>query len=180
MCGSSTSWCLVDRVSPSVRRGDHHHHPVHPVDVGPCRDCVAGCQFRVSQVRRDLHSGQVVRRDRFRPRAGRGYGDQVDSWINPTLLVCGCLAVTTYVLQAGVFLTADAARVGSTSSCTPHPAGPTTRQGRWGEAYFDALRELFELDPQATATITTPLPSTSRITPFGPTGHGPVSGRRGR
>jgi glutamyl-tRNA reductase len=37
-----------------------------------------------------------------------------------------------------------------------------------GEAYADALRELFELDPQATAAITTPLRSASRVAPSGP------------
>lgn len=41
-----------------------------------------------------------------------GYGDRVSSWINPTSLVGGCLAVTTCAFLAGVFLTADAARVG--------------------------------------------------------------------
>jgi cytochrome d ubiquinol oxidase subunit II len=39
-----------------------------------------------------------------------GYGDPVHSWLNPTSLVGGCLAVTTCVFLAGVFLTADAAR----------------------------------------------------------------------
>jgi cytochrome bd ubiquinol oxidase subunit II len=42
----------------------------------------------------------------------RGYGDRISSWINPTSLIAGCLAVTTCVFLAGVFLTADAARVG--------------------------------------------------------------------
>jgi cytochrome d ubiquinol oxidase subunit II len=42
----------------------------------------------------------------------RGYGDRIGSWLNPTSLIGGCLAVTTCVLLAGVFLTADAARVG--------------------------------------------------------------------
>jgi len=42
----------------------------------------------------------------------RGYGNRISSWINPTSLVGGCLAVTTCVFLAGVFLTADAARVG--------------------------------------------------------------------
>ena len=41
----------------------------------------------------------------------RGYGDPIGSWINPTSLVGGFLAVTTCVFLAGVFLTADAARV---------------------------------------------------------------------
>jgi cytochrome bd ubiquinol oxidase subunit II len=41
-----------------------------------------------------------------------GYGNRIGSWINPTSLVGGCLAVTTCVFLAGVFLTADAARVG--------------------------------------------------------------------
>ncbi|HYZ68958.1 MAG TPA: cytochrome d ubiquinol oxidase subunit II [Mycobacterium sp.] len=41
-----------------------------------------------------------------------GYGDPVRSWVNPTSMVGGCLAVTTCVFLAGVFLTADAARVG--------------------------------------------------------------------
>ncbi|HZA11027.1 cytochrome d ubiquinol oxidase subunit II [Mycobacterium sp.] len=39
-----------------------------------------------------------------------GYGDRVGSWVNPTSLVGGFLAVTTCVFLAGVFLTADAAR----------------------------------------------------------------------
>ena len=42
----------------------------------------------------------------------RGYGNRMSSWINPTSLVGGCLAVTTCAFLAGVFLTADAARVG--------------------------------------------------------------------
>lgn len=42
----------------------------------------------------------------------RGYGDRVGSWVNPTSLVGGCLAVATCVFLAGVFLTADAARAG--------------------------------------------------------------------
>jgi cytochrome d ubiquinol oxidase subunit II len=42
----------------------------------------------------------------------RGYGDRISSWINPTSLVGGCLAVTTCAFLAGVFLTADAGRVG--------------------------------------------------------------------
>jgi cytochrome d ubiquinol oxidase subunit II len=41
-----------------------------------------------------------------------GYGDPISSWVNPTSLVGGALAVTTCVFLAGVFLTADAARVG--------------------------------------------------------------------
>jgi cytochrome bd ubiquinol oxidase subunit II len=41
-----------------------------------------------------------------------GYGDRVGSWINPTSLVGGCLAVGTCVFLAGVFLTADATRAG--------------------------------------------------------------------
>lgn len=42
-----------------------------------------------------------------------GYGDRVGSWLNPTSLVGGCLAVATCVFLAGVFLTADAARAGN-------------------------------------------------------------------
>ncbi|MDT5260490.1 MAG: cytochrome bd ubiquinol oxidase subunit [Mycobacterium sp.] len=41
-----------------------------------------------------------------------GYGDPIGSWINPTSLVGGCLAVTTCIFLAGVFLTADGARTG--------------------------------------------------------------------
>ncbi|HET6736381.1 cytochrome d ubiquinol oxidase subunit II [Mycobacterium sp.] len=44
----------------------------------------------------------------------QGYGDRVGSWINPTSLVGGGLAVTTCVFLAGVFLTADATRAGNT------------------------------------------------------------------
>jgi glutamyl-tRNA reductase len=45
---------------------------------------------------------------------------------------------------------------------------PTVRvqqlaKGDGGEAYADALRELFELDPQTTAAITTPLRSASTV-----------------
>jgi cytochrome d ubiquinol oxidase subunit II len=41
-----------------------------------------------------------------------GYGNRVTSWINPTSMVGGCLAVSTCVFLAGVFLTADADRGG--------------------------------------------------------------------
>ncbi len=41
-----------------------------------------------------------------------GYGDRISSWVNPTSLVGGCLAVTTCAFLAGVFLSADAGRVG--------------------------------------------------------------------
>ena len=47
-----------------------------------------------------------------RVRSG-GYGDPITSWLNPTSVVGGCLAVTTCAFLAGVFLTADAARGGS-------------------------------------------------------------------
>ncbi len=43
-----------------------------------------------------------------------GYGDLLGSWLNPTSLVGGFLAVATCVFLAGVFLTADAARAGDT------------------------------------------------------------------
>jgi cytochrome d ubiquinol oxidase subunit II len=41
-----------------------------------------------------------------------GYGDLVGSWINPTSVVGGCLAVATCIFLAGVFLTSDADRAG--------------------------------------------------------------------
>ncbi|MFZ0833848.1 MAG: cytochrome d ubiquinol oxidase subunit II [Mycobacterium sp.] len=41
-----------------------------------------------------------------------GYGDRIGSWLNPTSLVGGGLAMATSVFLAGVFLTADAARAG--------------------------------------------------------------------
>ncbi len=43
----------------------------------------------------------------------QGYGDRIGSWLNPTSLVGGCLAVGACIFLAGVFLTADAARAGS-------------------------------------------------------------------
>jgi cytochrome d ubiquinol oxidase subunit II len=43
-----------------------------------------------------------------------GYGEQFGSWLNPTSLVGGGLAVATSAFLAGVFLTADAARGGRT------------------------------------------------------------------
>ena len=39
-----------------------------------------------------------------------------------------------------------------------------------GQAYADALRELFELDPRAAAAITTPLRGASKVPPSGPDG----------
>jgi cytochrome bd ubiquinol oxidase subunit II len=39
-----------------------------------------------------------------------GYGDLIGSWVNPTSIVGGALAVSTSVFLAGVFLCADAAR----------------------------------------------------------------------
>jgi cytochrome d ubiquinol oxidase subunit II len=44
-----------------------------------------------------------------------GYGDLIGSWVNPTSLVGGALAVATCIFLAGVFLTADAARAGETA-----------------------------------------------------------------
>lgn len=44
-----------------------------------------------------------------------GYGDSISSWVNPTSMVGGCLAVATSVVLAGVFLCADAARSGDES-----------------------------------------------------------------
>ncbi|MEU2031082.1 cytochrome d ubiquinol oxidase subunit II [Nocardia amamiensis] len=41
-----------------------------------------------------------------------GYGDRVSSWVNPTSILGGTLAVGTCAFLAGVFLTADAARSG--------------------------------------------------------------------
>jgi cytochrome bd ubiquinol oxidase subunit II len=41
-----------------------------------------------------------------------GYGDPIGSWINPTSVVGGCIAVTICSFLAGVFLTADGARAG--------------------------------------------------------------------
>jgi cytochrome d ubiquinol oxidase subunit II len=41
-----------------------------------------------------------------------GYGDPITSWLNPTSVVGGFLAVTTCAFLAGVFLSADAARGG--------------------------------------------------------------------
>ena len=44
-----------------------------------------------------------------------GYGDPIRSWLNPTSVVGGCLAVATCAFLAGAFLTADAARGCSTA-----------------------------------------------------------------
>lgn len=42
-----------------------------------------------------------------------GYGAPIGSWLNPTSLVGGALAVATCVFLAGVFLTADSYRIGN-------------------------------------------------------------------
>lgn len=47
-----------------------------------------------------------------------GYGDRITSWINPTSMVGGCLALAISVFLAGVFLTADADRAGNASLAT--------------------------------------------------------------
>jgi glutamyl-tRNA reductase len=39
-----------------------------------------------------------------------------------------------------------------------------------GQTYADALRELFELDPQTAAAITAPVRSASRVAPSAPDG----------
>jgi cytochrome d ubiquinol oxidase subunit II len=44
-----------------------------------------------------------------------GYGDPIGSWLNPTSVVGGCLAIAMCALLAGAFLTADAARGGRTA-----------------------------------------------------------------
>jgi cytochrome d ubiquinol oxidase subunit II len=41
-----------------------------------------------------------------------GYGDRIASWLNPTSVTGGILAVATCAFLAGVFLTADASRAG--------------------------------------------------------------------
>jgi cytochrome d ubiquinol oxidase subunit II len=46
---------------------------------------------------------------------GNAAGDQFSSWLNPTSLVIGVLAVTTAAYLAAVFLCADAARLGDTT-----------------------------------------------------------------
>jgi cytochrome bd ubiquinol oxidase subunit II len=47
-----------------------------------------------------------------------GYGDVIGSWVTPTSLVGGCLAVLTCTFLAGVFLTADADRAGQRGLAT--------------------------------------------------------------
>jgi cytochrome d ubiquinol oxidase subunit II len=42
----------------------------------------------------------------------QGYGDPIGSWVNPTSITGGALAVATCVFLAGVYLTADARRAG--------------------------------------------------------------------
>ena len=63
-----------------------------------------------------------------------GYGDLIGSWVNPTSLVGGCLAVGTCVFLAGVFLTADAARAGDAvlaERMRTRTLGGRNRRRRW-------------------------------------------------
>jgi cytochrome d ubiquinol oxidase subunit II len=46
---------------------------------------------------------------------GNAAGDQFSSWLNPTSLLIGVLAVATAAYLAAVFLCADAARLGETT-----------------------------------------------------------------
>ena len=122
---------LVDRISHRVRLGDDHI--VRPPHARANRNCVArapalrsaSMQKRSRQAR--LFGAIFAGSSFITPfflgtsagaiASGRvpasGYGDPVGSWINPTSLVGGCLAVTTSVFLAGVFLTADADRARS-------------------------------------------------------------------
>ncbi len=43
---------------------------------------------------------------------GNAAGDLVSSWVNPTSILCGCLAVAVGAFLAAVYLAADAARIG--------------------------------------------------------------------
>jgi cytochrome d ubiquinol oxidase subunit II len=43
---------------------------------------------------------------------GNALGDEVTSWVNPTSILSGCLAVATGAFLAAVYLTADARRLG--------------------------------------------------------------------
>ena len=60
---------------------------------------------------------------------GNAAGDPIDSWLNPTSLLVGVLAVATSAYLAAVYLAADAARAGS---AWPRRSGPRAgaRRGR--------------------------------------------------
>jgi cytochrome bd ubiquinol oxidase subunit II len=71
-----------------------------------------GATFAVSSVVTPFFFGAVAGSIASGRVPAEGYGDVFGSWINPTSLVCGVVAVGTCAFLAGTFLTADATRAG--------------------------------------------------------------------
>jgi cytochrome d ubiquinol oxidase subunit II len=85
----------------------------------------------------------------------QGYGDRLDSWLNPTSLVGGCLAVASCVFLAGVFLTADASRSGDTSLADGLRARTLAVGGVTGLIVFAGLYPVIHDAPTLAAGLRT-------------------------
>jgi cytochrome d ubiquinol oxidase subunit II len=85
----------------------------------------------------------------------QGYGDRLDSWLNPTSLVGGCLAVASCVFLAGVFLTADASRSGDTSLADSLRARTLAVGGVTGLIVFAGLYPVIHDAPTLAAGLRT-------------------------
>ena len=117
---SGAEFAHVGRPQHRTGVGSQPHPDVDKPDMGPkrCRADRRPVGFRDSVQARNRCIPRVTSDDRADLGDGRvsanGYGDRVGSWINPTSMVGGGLAVATCVFPAGVFLSADAARAGIT------------------------------------------------------------------
>jgi cytochrome d ubiquinol oxidase subunit II len=85
----------------------------------------------------------------------QGYGDRLDSWLNPTSLVGGCLAVASCVFLAGVFLNADASRSGDTSLADGLRARTLAVGGVTGLIVFAGLYPVIHDAPTLAAGLRT-------------------------
>ena len=81
---------------------------------GPREERILGAVFGASSRADAVRARRRDRRDRVRARSrsGNAAGDAIDSWLNPTSILVGVLAVATSAYLAAVWLTADAARAG--------------------------------------------------------------------
>src|SRR5215218_3415924 len=80
---------------------------------GPREEHALGALFGASSVLAPLALGTVIGGiASARVPVGNAAGDAIDSWLNPTSILVGVLAVATSAYMAAVWLTADGARAG--------------------------------------------------------------------
>ena len=83
------------------------------VASGPREERILGALFGASSVLTPFALGAAIGGIASeRVPVGNAAGDAIDSWLNPTSILVGALAVATSAYLAAVWLTADAARAG--------------------------------------------------------------------